>query len=242
VARFAARWPHFSVAPETAALLASMVAAGEVDALVPERVWQELSRGLMAAKPSRMLDVLAECGALPRLLPELQGSRWAWPALDGAAAADAVLEERYALLGFGDAAAASAVSRRLRAPNECEALAVAYARERAALAAYASTPHQALALLERCDALRRPGRFTSLLYCAAWQQAAPAAALAALRRAHQAALGAASAAAAAAAQAGGACGRAVGAAVHEARRSAIEQAWAQAGADSDTGDVPTSPP
>jgi tRNA nucleotidyltransferase (CCA-adding enzyme) len=71
VARFAARWPHFRLAPETAALLAQMVAGGEVDHLVPERVWQELSRGLMAQQPSRMLAVLRECGALARLLPEV---------------------------------------------------------------------------------------------------------------------------------------------------------------------------
>jgi tRNA nucleotidyltransferase (CCA-adding enzyme) len=48
-----------------------MVEEGEVDALVPERVWQELSRGLMEQKPSRMFDVLRDCGALARILPEL---------------------------------------------------------------------------------------------------------------------------------------------------------------------------
>ncbi|MFO1291841.1 MAG: multifunctional CCA addition/repair protein [Rubrivivax sp.] len=71
VARFAARWPEFVLAPETAELLATMVAAGEVDALVPERVWQELARGLMTPRPSRMFALLRACGALARLLPEL---------------------------------------------------------------------------------------------------------------------------------------------------------------------------
>jgi tRNA nucleotidyltransferase (CCA-adding enzyme) len=71
VARFAARFPDFTVASETMTLMREMVAEGEVDALVSERVWQELSRGLMAAKPSRMLQVLRECGALQRLLPEV---------------------------------------------------------------------------------------------------------------------------------------------------------------------------
>ncbi len=71
VARFAARFPDFTVAPETMALMREMVANGEVDALVSERVWQELSRGLMGAKPSRMLQVLRDCGALQRLLPEV---------------------------------------------------------------------------------------------------------------------------------------------------------------------------
>jgi tRNA nucleotidyltransferase (CCA-adding enzyme) len=71
VARFAARFPDFTVAPETLALMREMVEEGEVDALVSERVWQELSRGLMSAQPSRMLQVLRACGALQRLLPEV---------------------------------------------------------------------------------------------------------------------------------------------------------------------------
>jgi tRNA nucleotidyltransferase (CCA-adding enzyme) len=71
LARFAARFPDFTVAPETLALMREMVENGEVDALVSERVWQELSRGLMGAKPSRMLQVLRDCGALQRLLPEV---------------------------------------------------------------------------------------------------------------------------------------------------------------------------
>ena len=70
-ARFAARFNDFTVAPETNALMQQMVQAGEVDALVPERVWQELSKGLMEAKPSRMFEVLRDCGALQKILPEL---------------------------------------------------------------------------------------------------------------------------------------------------------------------------
>jgi tRNA nucleotidyltransferase (CCA-adding enzyme) len=71
LARFAARWPHFTVAPETTALMREMVDAGEVDALVAERVWQELSRGLMERAPARMFEVLRSIGALARLLPEV---------------------------------------------------------------------------------------------------------------------------------------------------------------------------
>ena len=71
VARFAARFTDFGVAPETRALMRAMVEAGEVDALVPERVWQELARGLMEKQPSRMFQVLRDCGALARLLPEV---------------------------------------------------------------------------------------------------------------------------------------------------------------------------
>ena len=78
LARFAARFPEFRVAEATNALMRKMVEDGEVDALVPERVWQELSRGLMEQKPSRMFDVLRDCGALSRILPELD-ALWGVP-------------------------------------------------------------------------------------------------------------------------------------------------------------------
>ncbi|KAG0162722.1 hypothetical protein DFQ30_001398 [Apophysomyces sp. BC1015] len=71
IARFAARFADFTIAPSTLALMRRMAAAGEADALVPERVWQEVSRGLMEHKPSRMFDVLRECDALQRVLPEV---------------------------------------------------------------------------------------------------------------------------------------------------------------------------
>jgi tRNA nucleotidyltransferase (CCA-adding enzyme) len=71
VARFAARFADFTVADETMALMHQMVEDGEADHLVPERVWQELAKGLMSERPSRMFEVLRECGALKVLLPEL---------------------------------------------------------------------------------------------------------------------------------------------------------------------------
>ena len=71
IARFASRFPDFEVASETLALMKAMVDEGEVDALVSERVWQEIARGLMGKQPSRMLQVLRACGALQRLLPEV---------------------------------------------------------------------------------------------------------------------------------------------------------------------------
>lgn len=71
LARFAARWPDFTVAPETMRLCANMVKSGEVQALVAERIWQELSKGLMEKDPARMLEVLRDCGALKLLLPEV---------------------------------------------------------------------------------------------------------------------------------------------------------------------------
>jgi tRNA nucleotidyltransferase (CCA-adding enzyme) len=115
VARFAARFPDFSIAPDTLALMQRMVAYGEVDALVPERVWQELARGLMAQQPSRMFEVLRACGALHKLLPEV-ARLWGVPqraeyhpevdtgvhlmmVLDMAAQLQAPLAVRFACLG-----------------------------------------------------------------------------------------------------------------------------------------------
>ncbi|MCK9284160.1 MAG: multifunctional CCA addition/repair protein [Rhodocyclaceae bacterium] len=71
VARFAARFEDFSVAAETLELMRAMVDGGEIDHLVAERTWQELARGLMEARPSRMFERLRECGALRRILPEV---------------------------------------------------------------------------------------------------------------------------------------------------------------------------
>ncbi|MDD0838975.1 multifunctional CCA addition/repair protein [Curvibacter sp. HBC61] len=115
LARFAARLTDFTVAPETLALMREMVDDGEVDHLVPERVWQELARGLMSERPSRMFEVLRACGALQRLLPELD-RLWGVPqradyhpeidtgvhvmmVLDMAARLQAPLAVRYACLG-----------------------------------------------------------------------------------------------------------------------------------------------
>lgn len=115
VARFAARFAQFEVADETLALMRRMVESGEVDALVPERVWQELARGLMEATPSRLFEVLRACGALARLLPEVD-RLWGVPqradyhpeidtgvhlmmVLDMAARLNASLPVRFACLG-----------------------------------------------------------------------------------------------------------------------------------------------
>ena len=115
VARFAARFADFEVVPETMVLMREMVDAGEADALVPERVWQELARGLMEDAPSRMFEVLRECGALRVLLPEVD-RLWGVPqtathhpevdtgvhlmmVLDMAARLDASLAVRFACLG-----------------------------------------------------------------------------------------------------------------------------------------------
>jgi tRNA nucleotidyltransferase (CCA-adding enzyme) len=200
VARFAARWPDFAVAPDTQALMQDMVQAGEVDALVRERVWQELAKGLMATRPSRMLQVLRACGALARLLPEVDRLYGVpQPAehhpeidtgvhlemvLDHSALIGAPLEVRFAALchdlgkGLTPADALPrhigheqrsvrllhALAERLHVPQSCHELAEVVAREHGHIHASASLgAAAALRLLVRCDALRRPERFTQVL-------------------------------------------------------------------------------
>jgi tRNA nucleotidyltransferase (CCA-adding enzyme) len=167
VARFAARFPAFRVADETLALMRTIVADGEVDALVPERVWQEFAKGLQEGAPQRMFAVLAAAGALARVLPE-------WSALDETRALAALtiaaerglaLAERFAALFAGaDVEAVESACGRLRSPGECRDLAVLAARHSAAIEDAERLDAAALvALLAACDAFRRPDRFAALL-------------------------------------------------------------------------------
>jgi tRNA nucleotidyltransferase (CCA-adding enzyme) len=205
-ARFAARFAKlgFTVADETVALMREMVDAGEVDALVPERVWQEISRGMMESSPSTMFNVLRECGALARLAPEID-RLWGVPqskashpeidtgihvmmVLDYAARISATLPVRFAALthdlGKGvtpqqylprhpgheakSVVLVDELSARLKVPADCRDLGVTVAR-------WHGDIHNALkldapgllALLEGCDAMRRPERFTEVLRAAA---------------------------------------------------------------------------
>ena len=162
LARFAARFPDFSVAPETIALCRRMAEAGEVDALVPERVWREVSRGLMARRPSRMFAVLADAQALPRIAPELRLRDEHVAELDHAAGSNLPLPGRYALLAR-DASDAQALGRRWRVPTECADHARLLCRVLADAPAAPGNPEQMLALIEYCDGLRKPERFAALL-------------------------------------------------------------------------------
>jgi len=175
VARFAARF-GFAVARETMALMRSMVANGEADALVPERIWQEFSRGLMEGYPGLMFPVLAHSGLLAKLLPELKlefehgrpandAARVLVRALQCAATERLGLASRFALVAMRtDSAEAGMVSERLKAPGDCHDLAVLAGRHVAKIKeAAALRAPELLELLERCDAFRRPERFDDLL-------------------------------------------------------------------------------
>lgn len=169
-ARFAARL-GFAVAPETLALMRGMVAAGEADALVAERVWQELSRGLAERDPVAMFAVLDAVGALARVAPE-----WTPWRADGAAMralAQAASDGAGPTLRFAvacrelESAALESLCERLRVPLECRDLARLLGREYATLVSAAGLDASALAaLFVRADVLRAPARFGELVAAA----------------------------------------------------------------------------
>jgi tRNA nucleotidyltransferase (CCA-adding enzyme) len=164
LARFAARFPDFTIAPETLELARRIVAEGEADALVPERAWQELARGLMEARPSRMVEVLGQCGLLERWAAPLDARPDVLAALDRAAGRGLPLPVRFAMLAASlpSAAALEGLLARLRADQECVQLARLVLELGPALQ-HAARPAERLQVLERADAIRRPERFELLL-------------------------------------------------------------------------------
>jgi tRNA nucleotidyltransferase (CCA-adding enzyme) len=200
VARFASRFA-FRIADETLALMRAIVQGGELETLAPERVWQEISRGLCEEHPSQMLDALRACGALAAVLPEIDAlyaislgdadahdnaGAFTARALDWAAQRAMSLPARYAVLAQeldragGDRldartgiARAEALSARLRAPVECRDAARIAVRWHHAIAAVETlTPAALLDLLLAIDALRRPERLDTLAAAAAAHVAA----------------------------------------------------------------------
>jgi len=152
VARFAARF-GFRVHEKTMDLMRRMVASGEADYLVPERVWQEFSRGLAEKHPERMFQVLEDCGLRRKLLPELKTTP---KNLSGSIA------ERFALLCWPlKESEVEALCERLRVPSEVRELALLACSNRERLRA--ANPQELLELLKRTDAFRRPERFAELL-------------------------------------------------------------------------------
>ncbi len=171
VARFAARF-GFSIAPATRELMRRMVADGEADHLVAERVWQELARGLMETYPSAMFTVLQDTGALARVAPELGSglSASALAIVDRAATAQAPLAGRFALAVHGTTEVSSLASLcdRLRAPTDCRDLALLCLTGIDRVQHAVDLDAEGLVdLLQWADALRRPRRFHDLLNAAA---------------------------------------------------------------------------
>jgi tRNA nucleotidyltransferase (CCA-adding enzyme) len=187
VARFAARFSvwGFHVAHATLALMRKMVQDGEVDYLVPERVWTELVKALQTDRPVQFFKVLHACGALAILFPEIEplydrdasGHDRPGPdalrLLDRAENLQGPTELRFALLALaltratGSAAAVAdleALCARCKAPHEYRDLALLVARHESDLEQCLDrSPAEIMALLEDCDALRRPERFAQAL-------------------------------------------------------------------------------
>ena len=165
-ARFVSRL-GFAVDPDTLELMRTMTAAGEVDALVPERVWQEISRGLMADNPGAMLALLDAAGALDRIATEL--APWdahseVAQALGAAVRAGAALPVRFAVmcssLGFE---AVRGLCERIRAPRDCLDLALLHAKlHRQFMRAGSLDSADLVELVRLADGLRRPEQFRAL--------------------------------------------------------------------------------
>ncbi len=160
VARFAARF-GFRVADETMALMKSMVASGETDHLVPERVWQEFAKGLAEPQPQRMFEVLEQCGLRPKLLPELKQLPKSF---------SGSLPVRFTVLCWPLLEAdIKALCDRLKVPNEERELALLACRCQGFL--NPSRSGEFLNLFKRADAFRRPERFAAFLEAARLAQA-----------------------------------------------------------------------
>lgn len=190
VARFAARFNTFSIALETMQLMRNMVQAGEVDALVPERVWQEIARGFMETQPSRMIDVLHESGTLMRIMPELaaifdlipKDNHATKKSMDQflaqtnfAAKQGYSLSVRWAAMLVGTEHNSNGtidahtkmimqLCARLKVPTEVRDVTLMALREHNQIEhALSLQPEAVVHLFERCDAFRRPERFAEVV-------------------------------------------------------------------------------
>ncbi len=193
LARFAAQLPDFTLAPAPLAYVQGVVANGALAELVPERIWREWEKALMTAVPDRFLTTLQACKALGVIAPGLDAC---WPAGQAAlaycVAHEGDVAQRFAALclalGSGPQAAAAAVTTGLKlgAPSAVIQLAALSVRFQRWFRTEPLKPQQALVLLERLDALRRPQRWALILQVqqagglapqqvARWQQAAFAA-------------------------------------------------------------------
>ncbi len=166
LARFAARFPEFTIATETQILLKQMCEEGEVDALVSERVWQEISKGLMAESPYRMFTVLLGCGAFQKLFKNIEPKylderhqEALKASIDRFKEVRASLAVRFAVINY-----IWPIAQTLRVPKECIEMADLLAKTYTTLCnSIQLKGEELLSFLQVCDALRRPDRFDELL-------------------------------------------------------------------------------
>ncbi len=165
LARFSARFSDFTIHPDTIALMKSMVENGEVDALVPERVWKEWVRALSEKNPLRFFEALEACGALKKLFPEIKLEKNGIKALHKAAEKNDDTEIRFASLFIDlDEKNALGINARFKVPNEFKALSLLVSNFfQDYLHIEKASAEDIFIFLKKTDALRRPERFEKFL-------------------------------------------------------------------------------
>ncbi len=168
LARFAAKLPEFSIHPETITLMQKMVENGEVDALVAERVWQELHRALQCYAPTRFFDTLQVCRALKILFPQIKYDNKIKELLSPENTEKLKPSIRFAMLfSRCDIEAIKNFIKRYRIPKEFSELALLLAKHGQQYAGLdLSRASDILNLLQSADALRRVQRFNDFLTAA----------------------------------------------------------------------------
>ena len=171
VARFAARFPTFTIAPETLAIMKHMVNKDELKTLSKERIWQELAKALRSQAPERFIDVLEECGALEKIWPTAFTVQWRnmsskkemLAQLNQVVAIHPEIDKRLAiLLKKLKPVEISTWGGELRVPNEITEYCFAVA-EFEACHEFVPSPHIVLDLFNRTDVWRKPARFTEVM-------------------------------------------------------------------------------
>ena len=170
-ARFCARYSHlgFTIAPNTMALMRDIVVDGELDFLVPERIWKEVSRALMEASPQAFFTALKACGALKVIFPELatkgdEHLNRIDQCLQRSVDKQATLTQRFALLTTSmNAAELESLTERVMATKACKELAILAINGTRWMQACHGEVDTLLTLIKQADGLRRPQRFDQLL-------------------------------------------------------------------------------
>ncbi|CAG8869884.1 Multifunctional CCA protein [Pseudomonas fluorescens] len=173
VARFAARYASlgFRVADETLALMRQISESGELQALTAERSWKEIERALLEPQPQVFIQVLRDCGALRELMPEVDAlfespgrGMHTLAVLEQAARAEQPLHVRWACLLMGLGEGIDAVSKRFKAPRECQELAALVAEYQADCDRAQALPAAVLLdMLQRFDVYRRGQRLEDFI-------------------------------------------------------------------------------
>lgn len=189
LARFCSRFTDFQIHPDTMQLMREMVNAGEVNALVPERVWQELQRSLEEKQPQRFFIVLRDCGALTVLFSELQTNLdFALSALSAAAQRQLNSRVRFAAMFYRlSIAQTKMLCERLRVPTEFRELAMLVAQHHLCYeTALEQNAETLVETLMKLDAYRRHERFNEfLLACEVNQSSAASSQTERLKKAYE---------------------------------------------------------